>query len=84
MRQIGGKYRTDGDITKNDGTPIPDNEPLMLFRGQDRLLPDLIDQYAEMCASAGGLEENIQALKEKAESVREWQRNNPDSVKTPD
>lgn len=84
MRQIDGKYRTDGDITKNDGTPVPEDEPLMLFRGKDRLLPDLIDQYAEMCANAGSPEEHVQTLKEKAESVREWQNNHPDSVKTPD
>lgn len=84
MRRIDGKYQTDGTLTKNDGTPIPDDEPLMLFRGKDQLLPDVVEYYADMCEAAGSPEEHVQTLREKADNIRAWQNDNPDSAKIPD
>lgn len=84
MRQIDGKYKTDGAITKNDGTPLPDDEPLMLFRGQDKLLPQLLEFYNELCTKAGSPPTQIEAIYQRIAAIKRWQAANPDRVKIPD
>ena len=84
MRQIDGKYKTDGAVTKNDGTPIPDDEPLILFRGQDKLLPGLLKHYNQLCAQAGSPQTQIQAIEERIKAIEKWQTEHPERVKAPD
>ena len=82
MRKIGAKYQTSGDLTKLDGTPIPDDEPLMLFRAKDTLLPKLLEQYHELCKEAGSPEEHLSDLQEQIDLIRDWQAAH--SATTPD
>lgn len=82
MRQIDAKYKTSGDITKLDGTPIPDDEPLILFRAQDKLLTALLEYYNELCQQAGSPEEQLERVRERVELIREWQERH--STKVPD
>lgn len=84
MRQISGKYKIDGTLTKNDGTPLPDNEPMIMFRGQDKLLPELLEHYNELCTKAGSPQTQIEAINQRIESIKRWQAANPDRVKVPD
>lgn len=84
VRQINGKYETSGDITKLDGTPIPVDEPLMLFRGKDAVLPQLIEDYKRLCQEAGSPAEHLKTLDEAIERIKSWQAANAGSVKTPD
>lgn len=84
MRQIDSKYKTSGDVTKLDGTPIPADEPLMLFRGKDALLPQLIEDYKRLSQEAGSPPEHLATLDEKIQSLKSWQAANADKVKTPD
>jgi hypothetical protein len=84
MRQIDGKYQTSGDITKLDGTPIPEDEPLILFRGKDKLLPGLLESYKKLCQDAGSPQEQIDAVEKRNEIIKAWQAANPDKIKIPD
>lgn len=84
MRQIDGKYKTDGVITKIDGTPLPDDEPLILFRGQDKLLPELLKHYNQLCVQAGSPPTQTQAVEERIKAIEQWQAEHPERVKVPD
>ena len=84
MRQIDGKYKTDGVISKNDGTALPEDEPLILFRGQDKLLPQLLEYYNQLCAQSGSPQAQIQAIQERLGAIKKWQVDHPERVKVPD
>lgn len=84
MRQIDGKYKTDGNITKLDGTPIPDDEPLILFRAKDKLLPQLLEDYKKLCQDAGCQPQQIETLVPLIQQVKDWQTANQAKVKLPD
>lgn len=84
MRQIDTKYKTDGNITKMDGTPIPDDEPIILFRAKDQLTPQLIEAYKKLCSDAGCQRQQITSLDPLIERFKNWQVANPDKVKLPD
>ncbi len=84
MRQIDGKYKTDSDITKLDGTPIPDDEPIILFRAKDKLTPQMLEAYKKLCLDAGCQPGQIESLDPMIEKFKNWQAANPDKVKLPD
>ena len=84
MRQIDGKYKNSGDITKLDGTPIPVDEPLILFRGKDKLLLPLLEHYKELCAANGSPTALLEILQERMDIIKDWQAANPDKLKIPD
>jgi hypothetical protein len=84
MRKIDGKYQTSGDITKLDGTPIPDDEPLILFRGKDKLLLPLLDYYQVLCKDAGSPDYQISLLGEQIGKIKAWQAGHADRLKIPD
>ena len=84
MRQIDGKYKTDGDITKLDGTPVPDDEPLVLFRAKDKLLPQVLAAYQKLCQDTGCQAQQVDSLGPLIQQVKDWQAANQDKVKLPD
>lgn len=75
---IDGKY---GRVTTERGT-IGDDEPVVVFRAQDRLLPDLLKVYKIMCKLAGSPEHHLDLIHQSAETVRAWQADN--FTKTPE
>jgi len=84
MRHIGEKYYTDGKgIFKFDHTPIPEDEPLFLFRGRDRLVPQLLKYYLELRQEITEPKQNIQLLKADIDKIEAWQKANADKVRTP-
>ncbi len=84
MRQIDGKYKTDGNLTKLNNTPLPKDEPPILFRGHDKLLPQLLIQYKAMCQKAGSPEAHLELVEERIQAIKAWQESNPVLVKIPD
>jgi len=84
MRKIDGKYQISGDITKIDGTPIPEHEPLILFRGKDKLLLPLLEKYVELCRHAGSPEAQIVSLEQRINEIKDWQATHHDRLKVPD
>jgi len=84
MRQIDTKYKTSGTITKLDGTPIPDDEPLILFRGRDRLLVQMLEHYLQLRRKANSSNARLQLLNDQIEIIKQWQTGNPNKTKTPE
>ena len=55
----------DGRIIKTgNGHPIPLHEPLLLFRGRDRLALPTLKHYRQLCASSGCTEFQLDSLDE--------------------
>ncbi len=84
MRKIDEKYQTTGDIQKLDGTPVPEDEPLILFVGHDKVLPEMLRHYNELCRAAGSEEPQLELLSKKIAEIEAWQAANQDKLKAPD
>jgi hypothetical protein len=72
-----GKY---GRVTTERGI-IGEDEPVVVFRAQDRLLPKLLKVYRIMCELAGSPDRHLTLIDETAGRVKAWQADNP--TKTP-
>ncbi len=79
-----GKYKINGSLTKLDGTPLPEDEPIMIFRAKDKFLPDLLRKYQEMGKAAGSPEAWASGVQERIDQIETWQKENPDKVHVPD
>lgn len=71
-----------GQVTTEFGT-IGDDEPVVVFRAQDRLLPKLLKVYRYFCELAGSPEHHLRAIDDAATYVKAWQQANRFRVKTP-
>ena len=69
---------TYGKVTTEHGT-IGADEPVIVFRAKDKLLPALLDAYAEMCAAAGSPTRHLKILAESRANIVAWQAENPPS-----
>jgi hypothetical protein len=63
-----------GRILTERGTIGP-NEPVVVFRAQDRLLPKLLKVYRYFCELAGSPEHHLRAIDQAAADVKGWQEN---------
>lgn len=72
-----------GRITTERGT-IGADEPVVVFRAQDQLLPGLLKVYRLLCEVAGSPGHHLDAIHDAATAVREWQANHPTKVPTSD
>lgn len=66
---IDGKY---GRVTTERGN-IGDDEPVIVFRAQDRLLPKLLKVYKIMCELAGSPQRHLDLIHESAMTIKAWQ-----------
>lgn len=82
-----------GDVTvENDSETSPLNgseEPVFLFRAQDKLLVPLLARYRNLRRQAvqDGQSEPMEWLADldaRIEGIQSWQENNADRVKLPD
>lgn len=76
------KYEIDDAGTiynRQSGNPIPRDEPLMLFRGQDVQLLPLLARYILMCTDT----EHRRAVALRLAAIAQWQTDNPLRVKEP-
>jgi len=69
-----------GRVTLEHGD-IGDDEPVVVFRAQDRTLPALLIEYRERCLEAGSPVEHLDALEATRDRVEAWQADHP--TKTP-
>lgn len=69
-----------GHVTTERGT-IGADEPVVVFRAQDRLLPGLLKVYRLLCEAAGSPEHHLRAIHDAATAVKAWQAEHP--TKTP-
>ncbi len=83
-RQIDTKYMTTGEITRLDGSPIPSDEPLMLFRGRDNIIVEMLDYYKDLRHKSGSSKARMALLDEQIQVIKTWQAQNPSKVRTPE
>lgn len=74
---IDSKY---GRVILEKGT-IGEDEPVVVFRAQDRTLPKLLKVYRYFCDLAGSPERHLSAIDDAAAVVKTWQENH--FTKTP-
>ena len=71
-----------GHITTEHPGP-DDDEPVMLFRAQDALLPALISHYRLLCQAHGCPQHHIDAIDANMIKITRWQQNNARRVRMP-
>lgn len=74
--------RADYNRIQDPAGLIPEREPVILFRGQDKFTAQLARIYADMVENDGGDPNIIILMREHAERIEEWQRDV--KVKDPD
>jgi hypothetical protein len=70
---IDNKY---GRVTTEFGS-IGEDEPVVVFRATDRLLPKLLQIYKIMCELAGSPQHHLDLIHQSAVKVKTWQALNP-------
>lgn len=75
-----GVDRKYGHVTTQRGD-IGGDEPVVVFRAQDRLLPELLVIYRTLCETAGSPRHHLYGIDRSIETVEAWQSNHP--TKTP-
>jgi hypothetical protein len=61
-----------GQVSLERGTVARD-EPVVVFRAQDRTLPHLLAIYRHLCEVAGSPEHHLANVDANVEAVRAWQ-----------
>lgn len=69
---VDGKY---GRVTLEHST-IGEDEPVVVFRAQDRLLPKVLKVYRIMCELAGSPAHHLELIDQTAARVKAWQAEN--------
>jgi hypothetical protein len=72
-----------GQVTIEKGT-IGSDEPVVVFRAQDKLLPKLLRVYQLMCEIAGSPQHHLDLIHQSAMRVRMWQDLHVTQVKVPE
>lgn len=78
-----GYDRKYGLVTTEHGD-IPADEPVIVFRGQDRHLPKVLAFYHFLCLTASSPMRHLRIIAESARHIQGWQDDNPDKVRNPD
>lgn len=78
---IDSKY---GRVTLENQRNIGDDEPVVVFRAQDSLLPKLLKVYRYFCELAGSPAHHLAAIDQAAVDVKAWQASNRAKVPTSD
>jgi hypothetical protein len=65
-----------GRVTLEHGT-IGEDEPVVVFRATDFLLPKVLMYYHLFCMKAGSPRRHLDLIMGTLETVKEWQSKNP-------
>ena len=72
-----------GKVTTEHGD-IPDDEPVIVFRAQDKLSADVLAAYHRLCAENGSPERHLNLIAATQARFKVWQRAHKQQVKIPD
>jgi hypothetical protein len=67
-----------------DGKGFHEDEPVIIFRAQDRFAMAAVVAYYQQCKIGGCDKEHLEAIKAAGLKISEWQDANRSLVKTPD
>jgi len=68
-------FREDYNRIQDPAGLIPENEPVFLLRGQDKLAPALLLRWAAELRLQGGDPEMARIVEDGAQEMIEWQKN---------
>lgn len=71
---VDGQY-----VNRVSGIPIPDDEPIIIFRARDRHTVAVLEFYKSLVSD----EHHIEGINDRIEEFSSYQSNNPDLVKEP-
>lgn len=78
-----GYDRKYGKIIAEHGN-IGENEPVVVFRAKDKLLPKLLAYYHLFCLKAGSPRRHLDIILNTKEVIEDWQARNSTRVPTSD
>jgi hypothetical protein len=64
-----------GRVTTEHGI-IGADEPVIVFRAQDKMAPYVIEAYRQMCMEAGSPQHHLDGIEETYQQFRRWQETN--------
>lgn len=64
-----------GRVTFERPNSIGEDEPVVVFRAQDKLLPVLLEYYLDECQDAGSPPHHLTGIHEARHQIIAWQRN---------
>ena len=59
---------------------IPEDEPVFLLRAHDMLAPEIVEYWAELAEVEGAVPNIIEAARNHAQAMREWQEEHGSKV----
>jgi len=75
-----GKY---GKVTTEHGD-IPDDEPVIVFRARDKMVPAMISFYRSLCQDNGSPQRHLDLIQRCANNIIQWQADHPERTRQPD
>jgi len=70
-----------GKVTLEKST-IGEDEPVVVFRAKDKLLPQVLAHYHLICLNSGCEDDHLNAILTRYREIKDWQNNN--NIKLPD
>ena len=87
MKIIDPKFHIEpqtGAIVKtSNGEPIPDDEPLMLFRARDHNALPMLQEYRKICVADGCNNFQLAAIDNRIAAFENFAMDHPDRMKQP-
>lgn len=71
-----------GKVTTEFGE-IGEDEPVVVFRARDLLLPDVLDYYWDLCETEGSPKHHLNLISSTHTIVEKWQTDHQDEVRVP-
>lgn len=85
MRRIDPKFHIEDDniVKTSNGDPIPDDEPIMLFRARDRNALNMLHYYATLCMEDGCNDFQMEGIKNRIDAFEKFKQCHSDRMKQP-
>lgn len=85
MKVIDPKYHIEAEriIKTSNGEPIPDDEPMILFRARDVLALDMLKEYLYLSVKAGCVGYQLLGVAERISVFESFAFRNPNRMKQP-
>jgi hypothetical protein len=85
VRRIDSKYHIsdDGQIVKVNGVAIPEDEPLFLLRGKDKVALQTLREYRKHCITSNCVAEHIDGIDQMIAVFEQFWLAHPERMKRP-
>ncbi len=68
-----------GKVTLQRGN-VGEDEPVVVFRARDALLPKVMEEYLRLCKAAGVPSKHLDQIGETSNKIKTWQMKNETKV----